>query len=178
MISRRNGASKSYSESQSNAHIKPWDFKSLHTPFNTINKRRRFMFTLGAWDGWRLGHGAIIDLSSNLFNGPILILVPEETSHLQWETWKRLFVLDLSGNVLSGNIPPSLGNCSSMQFLNLNDNDLFGSLPCSLVALENLNSVELSNNWFSGEFPQALKNWSSLSTLDLSGNEFAGNIPS
>ncbi|XP_011620926.1 leucine-rich repeat receptor-like protein FASCIATED EAR2 [Amborella trichopoda] len=106
------------------------------------------------------------------------LLFDEETSHLQWETWKRLFVLDLSGNVLSGNIPPSLGNCSSMQFLNLNDNDLFGSLPCSLVALENLNSVELSNNWFSGEFPQALKNWSSLSTLDLSGNEFAGNIPS
>ncbi|ERM94015.1 hypothetical protein AMTR_s00136p00101820 [Amborella trichopoda] len=84
-----------------------------------------------------------------------------------------LCVLDLSGNDLSGNIPPSLGNCSNMEFLNLNDNELFeslelfGSLVSSLVALEELATLESANNRLLGEIPHALKNWSSLESLDL-----------
>ncbi|KAL4194666.1 hypothetical protein AMTRI_Chr05g69660 [Amborella trichopoda] len=87
-----------------------------------------------------------------------------------------LYHLDLSRNDLSGNIPPNLGNCSNMVFLNLNKNELFGSFPSSLVALERLATLVSANNQFSGELPQALKNWSSLITLDLSYNELAGNI--
>jgi Leucine-rich repeat (LRR) protein len=45
----------------------------------------------------------------------------------------------LSGNNLTGAIPPSLGNLKSLEILELGNNALSGSIPASLGDIETLN---------------------------------------
>jgi hypothetical protein len=61
--------------------------------------------------------------------------------------------IDLSANMLSGEIPWELGNLSHIKALNL------------------------SNNFFSGQIPASFANMSEIESLDMSHNELTGSIP-
>ena len=85
--------------------------------------------------------------------------------------------LDLSANVLTGEIPAVLGNLKNLEKLLLFGNRLSGSIPPALADLEHLDAVSLRINRLSGNIPDALGNLSSLTYLDLYGNQLSGNIP-
>ena len=85
--------------------------------------------------------------------------------------------MDLSGNDLSGSIPPELGKLSNLSWLDLYGNDLSGSIPPELGKLTNLEDLDLSGNDLSGSIPPELGNLTNLRNLLLYGNDLSGSIP-
>ncbi|KAJ6702025.1 RECEPTOR-LIKE PROTEIN 55 [Salix koriyanagi] len=98
---------------------------------------------------------------------------------------RELPLLDLSGNLLPGQIPAQLMLCKKLAHIDLNNNLLMGSLPrelfnCSKLLDQSLWSEEfrLSRNSFSGEIPSELGQPQNLqSILDLSYDNLSGHIP-
>ncbi|KAE8728709.1 hypothetical protein F3Y22_tig00004111pilonHSYRG00116 [Hibiscus syriacus] len=133
--------------------------------------------------------GAIPD-PENCKNLTVLVLFPLPFGQLD-----RLVKLDLSENHLSGEIPPQLGNCKSLNRLLLYDNQLEGKIPIELGMLSELMDLELFTNrfviteikqpknislfdhHFFGVIPQTLGINTSLQQLDFTNNNFTGSIP-
>ncbi|KAH7690707.1 Non-specific serine/threonine protein kinase protein [Dioscorea alata] len=88
-----------------------------------------------------------------------------------------LFLIDLSNNMLSGEIPEELGQLSFLQSLNLSRNQLSGQLSEKIGQLRWLEVLDLSMNNLSGVLPPSLTNLTSLNHLNLSYNNFYGEIP-
>ena len=89
----------------------------------------------------------------------------------------NLRTLYLSGNDLSGAIPPELGDLGNLRTLYLSDNELSDAIPPDLGGLSNLRSLSLARNELSSAIPPALGNLGNLRTLYLSGNDLSGAIP-
>ncbi|XP_077230320.1 uncharacterized protein LOC143863513 isoform X2 [Tasmannia lanceolata] len=87
-----------------------------------------------------------------------------------------LAFLNLLHNNLTGNIPSSLGNLSSLIVLDLTLNSLEGNIPHELGRLSVLKSLELGLNKLSGMIPPPLYNLSSLVNLVLVGNQLHGSL--
>ncbi|KAK8562953.1 hypothetical protein V6N13_018495 [Hibiscus sabdariffa] len=85
--------------------------------------------------------------------------------------------LYLSDNRLSGEIPSSFGRLLSLSVLDLSKNSLTGSIPSSLVSLRNLTSLEIAYNNLTGSIPQGIGVLSGLRTLNLSSNSLTSSIP-
>nr|XP_043624454.1 probable inactive receptor kinase At1g27190 [Erigeron canadensis] len=86
--------------------------------------------------------------------------------------------LDLSKNMLSGNIPTQI--CSWLPYLvtlDLSGNMLSGPVPVELQNCKFLNNLILSDNKFDGELPYQLGQLTRLKRLELGNNEFVGNVP-
>lgn len=112
-----------------------------------------------------------VRLGENYLNGSIpsgLIYLP------------RLNLLELQDNYLSGTIAEN-GNISSkpakLGQLNLANNQLSGSLPFSLSNFSSLQILLLSGNKFSGPIPPSIGDLRQVLKLDLSGNSISGGIP-
>ncbi|VVA25659.1 PREDICTED: receptor [Prunus dulcis] len=89
----------------------------------------------------------------------------------------RLEILDLSDNLLSGELPLSLP--SNIQIVDLSTNHFHGVVPSSFFQqARNLTSFNVSNNTFSGPIPSFICPHSSplIKLLDFSYNKFSGNI--
>ena len=123
-----------------------------------------------------LGSLVELNLSRNSFCG----LLPR---FILWSD--HIVVLDLSLNLLTGQLPPppppSLENSTrlyAIQFLNLSSNRFKGEFP-HLGELAHLREVDASNNSFSGPITSpACGHFSgSIRILDLSFNRFAGSLP-
>ncbi|XP_068657420.1 probable LRR receptor-like serine/threonine-protein kinase At1g74360 isoform X2 [Aristolochia californica] len=84
--------------------------------------------------------------------------------------------IQLTGNDLTGAIPPEIGNMRNLSLLHLGKNALSGSLS---PELKNLPLVFLNVSWnrFSGEIPKELGDLRCLQNLDLSHNNFSGEFP-
>ncbi|KAF5725406.1 LRR receptor-like serine/threonine-protein kinase RPK2 [Tripterygium wilfordii] len=80
----------------------------------------------------------------------------------------KLEHLDLSGNLLVGGIPKSLGNCGELQTLLLYSNLFEEVIPIELGMLQKLQVLDVSRNSLSGAVPWELGNCSELSILVLS----------
>ncbi len=89
----------------------------------------------------------------------------------------RVVGLDLSGQRLSGPIPPGLGALANLERLDLAGNNLSGPVPPALRSLQNLESLQLSWNDLSGPIPPELGTLANLERLDLAGNDLSGPIP-
>ena len=89
----------------------------------------------------------------------------------------RVTGLSLSGNQLTGPVPPELGNLASLELLSLDDNELTGPVPPELGNLASLEELSLSGNQLTGPVPPELGKLSSLEWLHLSGNQLTGPVP-
>ncbi len=89
----------------------------------------------------------------------------------------RVSELDLSGNRLSGELPPELGDLSALTVLGLHENELRGPIPSAIGRLTALRELYLGGNALSGELPSALGRLTALRELHLGGNALTGVLP-
>uniref|UniRef100_A0A0E0PEV9 non-specific serine/threonine protein kinase n=1 Tax=Oryza rufipogon TaxID=4529 RepID=A0A0E0PEV9_ORYRU len=85
--------------------------------------------------------------------------------------------IDLSGNMLSGEIPWELGNLSHIKSLNLSNNFFTGQIPASFANMSEIESLDLSHNELSGLIPWQLTKLSSLAVFSVAYNNLSGCIP-
>ena len=85
--------------------------------------------------------------------------------------------LDLSNNLLSGQLPNCFMHWPNLVILNLAGNKFYGEVPSSLGLLSQLETLSLSNNSFSGDLPLSLKNCSLLTFINFENNRFFGKVP-
>ncbi|WCJ23285.1 hypothetical protein M5689_005318 [Euphorbia peplus] len=150
----------------------------------------------------------ILILSSNDFSGPIpksisakqlklLDLSKNRLSTNEFPNFEFLYVLDLSFNLLFGEIPvnfsnwmtmlvlcnnnfsgvfpTSLASLNSLLYLDLHENNLIGKIPDFLFQISVLRILDLSNNYFQGHIPNNLSKL--IQILDVSGNKLSGSVP-
>ncbi|KAH1063103.1 hypothetical protein J1N35_028090, partial [Gossypium stocksii] len=90
-------------------------------------------------------------------------------------TWKDIAVLDLSSNLIRGNLPIPASTINVFLISNNSFSGEVSSLICNASALQIL---DLSHNNLSGTIPQCFGNLSnSLQFLNLQKNKFFGTIP-
>ncbi|KAK7835698.1 lrr receptor-like serine/threonine-protein kinase gso2 [Quercus suber] len=90
----------------------------------------------------------------------------------------QLEELDLSENKLTGNIPKELGNCGRLLSLDLSNNNLLVEIQSELGNLNALNVLlDLSSNALSGTIPSNLTKLTSLEIPNISHNQLSGEIP-
>ncbi|KAJ7953710.1 Receptor-like kinase [Quillaja saponaria] len=78
-----------------------------------------------------------------------------------------IVTLDLSGNRLSGSIPPEIVKCKFLNTLILSENRLSGSIPYELGLLDRLKRLSVANNQLTGLIPSDL---SKFGEADFHGN--------
>ncbi|KAG2404896.1 Receptor-like protein [Vigna angularis] len=88
-----------------------------------------------------------------------------------------LQTLSIYSTMLSGEIPPEIGNCSELVNLFFYENDLSGSLPREIGMLQKLEKILLWQNNFVGDIPEEIGNCRNLKILDVSLNSLSGGIP-
>ncbi|KAL6320832.1 hypothetical protein AAG906_008832 [Vitis piasezkii] len=91
---------------------------------------------------------------------------------------RKLEILDIPYNALSGELPHCLLHWQSLSHLNLGSNNLSGKIPELIGSLFSLKALHLHNNSFSGGIPLSLRNCTFLGLIDFAGNKLTGNIPS
>nr|XP_004240813.1 receptor-like protein 43 [Solanum lycopersicum] len=89
-----------------------------------------------------------------------------------------LWRLNLRNCHLSGSIPVSLGNLTTIRELILTRNNFTGNVPSTISQLNKLVYLDLSSNHFRGSIPESIGNLTAITVLDLSYNSFTGNVPS
>ena len=94
----------------------------------------------------------------------------------------RFWGINLYDNNLSGTLPSSLKNLTSIYHLYLNSNNLTGTIPQELSMMSNLHVIDLSRNNLSGEFPQKpFETWmnraGTRANFNFFENNFSGPIP-
>ncbi|KAF3786947.1 BRASSINOSTEROID INSENSITIVE 1 protein [Nymphaea thermarum] len=106
--------------------------------------------------------------SGNLVTGEILSRLSELTD---------LTEIRLQDCNLSGPIPESFKQLSSLTYLDLSLNGLSGEIPPGIVKHPNLQTLRLGNNKLNGSFPDFGNEFSPLVDVDLSDNMLDGEIP-
>ena len=84
---------------------------------------------------------------------------------------------DPSGEALTGEIPPQLGNLTGLSELLLGVNRLTGPVPIELGNLQALEILWIDVNILTGEIPTSIANLTALTDLRLGSNSFRGRIP-
>ncbi|KAF5183172.1 Leucine-rich repeat protein kinase family protein [Thalictrum thalictroides] len=84
--------------------------------------------------------------------------------------------LQLSGNKLTGKVPPEVGRMENLSLIHLGMNNFSGNLPQE-ISRPPLVVLNITSNHFSGELPSSLGSMHCLQNLDLSFNNFSGMFP-
>ncbi|XP_065039687.1 leucine-rich repeat receptor-like serine/threonine-protein kinase BAM1 [Musa acuminata AAA Group] len=114
----------------------------------------------------------LLELQSNYLSG----LIPENDPN-RGHNPTQLAQLNLSNNLLTGPIPSSISDLSSIQTLLLGSNQLAGPIPGSIGQLRRMVKLDLSSNGLSGSIPPEIGSCTQLTYLDLSQNNLSGSIP-
>ncbi len=85
--------------------------------------------------------------------------------------------LDLTGNNLSGFIPPSITTLPELERFNIVGNTFEGAIPDYLGNFIKLKTLRLSLNRFSGQIPNSLGNLKDLDYLEIDNCRLTGTIP-
>ncbi|OAY55489.2 hypothetical protein MANES_03G126200v8 [Manihot esculenta] len=88
-----------------------------------------------------------------------------------------LTYIDLSNNFLTGTIPASIGNLTTLPILYIHMNQLSGSIPQELGMLKFVTEIDLSVNSLTGTIPTSIGNLTNLWALSLISNQLSGSIP-
>ncbi|KAM3394158.1 hypothetical protein P3S68_003160 [Capsicum galapagoense] len=91
----------------------------------------------------------------------------------------RLETLDLSFNLLQGNIPEGIGNLHNVNWwLGIQHNQLTGSIPFTIFSISRIEVIEFTGNSLSGSLPNGLCNGLLiLKELYLYDNKLHGHMP-
>ncbi|KAH7653130.1 Non-specific serine/threonine protein kinase protein, partial [Dioscorea alata] len=89
----------------------------------------------------------------------------------------KLELLALDNNNLTGVIPTSFGNLSTLMLLSCMYNNLQGSIPKELRKLPKLEFFQASANTLTGMIPSQLFNLSSLNCFSVGQNHLHGTLP-
>ncbi|KAL7229135.1 hypothetical protein ACSBR2_007771 [Camellia fascicularis] len=108
-----------------------------------------------------------LDLSQNALAGSL----PVEVGNL-----KNLGYLNVS-NMLSGEIPGTLGSCVMLETLCMDGNLFQGTIPSTLASLRGIQFLDLSRNNLLGRIPEYFASFNLLQNLNLSFNDFEGVVP-
>ncbi|XP_047947660.1 receptor-like protein EIX2 [Salvia hispanica] len=108
-------------------------------------------------------------LSGNMFSGSISSICQTIHGHLEY--------IDLSNNLLAGDVPNCWKNIPNLHSLNLANNSFSGEIPASLGTLHNLGALQMHGNELCGELPYTLRLCQALQMIDVGGNKLTGEIP-
>lgn len=86
-------------------------------------------------------------------------------------------IIDLSNNFLTGPLPSSIGNLTTLTSLNLSRNDLTGTIPLEISRLRHLEFLALDTNRLEGTLPPGLASLTHLIVLSLFHNQLYGTVP-
>ncbi|KAK2633168.1 hypothetical protein EUGRSUZ_L00425, partial [Eucalyptus grandis] len=90
---------------------------------------------------------------------------------------RRVTVLNLSSQELSGLISPHIGNFSFLREMRLQNNSLDHEIPPQVGQLRHLHVLLLDNNSLVGKIPKNISGCLDLFALSISYNELTGKIP-
>ncbi|KAK3411726.1 hypothetical protein EUGRSUZ_I00479 [Eucalyptus grandis] len=90
---------------------------------------------------------------------------------------RRVIVLDLQSQGLSGSISPHIGNLSFLKEMRLKNNSLDHAIPPQIGQLRHLCILLLHNNSLVGEIPKNISGCLDLFALTVARNELTGEIP-
>ncbi|XP_058742820.1 receptor-like protein 9DC3 [Vicia villosa] len=127
----------------------------------------RFTGRVPNWLLATMDNQGFLNLSQNLFTS-----IDQISTSSYW-----LGSLDLSSNLLQGELSVSICNMSFLQVLNLANNKLTGTIPQCLVSSMSLKVLDLQMNKFYGTLPNNFSKDNQLSTLNLFGNQLEDSLP-
>ncbi|KAL7218718.1 hypothetical protein ACSBR2_011901 [Camellia fascicularis] len=119
-------------------------------------------------------------LSNNLTGSilPCLSNLSDCLSILNLKEYEKILniftAIDFSSNKFKGEIPESIGKLKRLQLLKLSNNDLSGEISSCLGNPIKLESLDFSQNMLSGEIPQNLAFLTFLGFLNVSNNHLIG----
>ncbi|WVZ87983.1 hypothetical protein U9M48_034552 [Paspalum notatum var. saurae] len=91
---------------------------------------------------------------------------------------KMLQTIDLSENLgISGVLPTTLSQGSSLESLLLKGTNFSGTIPSSISSLKSLKKLGLGASGFSGTLPSSIGELKSLEFLEVSGLKLVGSMP-
>ncbi|KAH0772482.1 hypothetical protein KY290_009619 [Solanum tuberosum] len=166
--------------------IPDWAWSNWMSSLETLNMSYNMLTSV---DSIPLQLAFIIDLRSNLLQGSLPIpaistnyffishnnLTGEIPSSICNLT--SLIMLDLATNNLRGEIPQCFGNITSLQVLDMRHNNLSGNIPTTFSNGSSLRSLNLHGNKLEGKIPQSLTNCKQLEVLDLGDNHLNDTFP-
>nr|GMD26064.1 probable LRR receptor-like serine/threonine-protein kinase At3g47570 [Ipomoea batatas] len=91
---------------------------------------------------------------------------------------KKLQEISLDSNRLTGGIPPTFGNFSSLRMLSLEMNHLEGRIPPEITRCSGLNFLSLGVNNLTGTLSPSFFNITSIQFFAVTDNSLEGTIPS
>ena len=108
------------------------------------------------------------------------LLYGELPSTLFMNEKSKLRVLDLHGNAIVGSIPKLIPHPNyNLEFLALHENRLSSTVPASLTNLKKLRHLDISRNGFTSTLPDELGEMTELQYLFTATNAFSqGRLPS
>ncbi|OWM85064.1 hypothetical protein CDL15_Pgr027851 [Punica granatum] len=144
---------------------------SVHDPRNAISGWNRSVSHC-TWAGVSCSGSGSRVRSLNLPSLGLSGTIPSSLSNLT-----SLENLNLFNNSFYGEIPSNLGNLSSLRTIILARNSVNGTIPGSLSLCLNLEQISFEDNQLSGSLPPELGNLRSLKILSISLNNLTGEIP-
>ena len=90
----------------------------------------------------------------------------------------KVISISMYASSLSGTLPSSLGQLTSLTFLYISYTKIYGTIPSTFGGLSKLVYLYLYENKLTGTIPSSLQSMKSLSYLYLSYNLLSGSIPS
>ncbi|KAG4150129.1 hypothetical protein ERO13_D05G376366v2 [Gossypium hirsutum] len=121
--------------------------------------------------------GKIPQWMQEVGNGSLTYLNVSHNSLTEVEhfPWNNIAVLDLSSNLISGNLPIP---ASTIRIFLISNNSFNGEVSSLICNATYIKVLDLSHNYLSGTIPQCFGNLSnSLQFLNLKKNKFYGTIP-
>ena len=86
-------------------------------------------------------------------------------------------LLDADNNLLTGTIPDEIYKMKKLRILALANNDLSGSLSSFIGQLDSLIRFDVSSNKINGTIPEEIQNMQNPVEIILRDNDFSGTIP-
>ncbi|XP_022717767.1 receptor-like protein 12 [Durio zibethinus] len=142
--------------------ISKWESEGWEE-LSSLNLSYNSLISLEQFPGKNL---EILDLRSNKLRGHL----PDPPSSLR--------ECLMSKNQLTGKIPPSICNMTSLEILDLSTNNLSGIIPACLGNLRfSISTINLQKNNFHGKIPDCFVWGTRLTNLALNDNQLEGLLP-